>query len=173
MSPPHFPIAPSQLRGQWTFSSLDEGSHDIEGFTVLAREIPHKGGRTFGFRICDPQQGTAIAYLSDHGPLACGDGESGIGALHPAAMELARDVDVLLHDAQYTCEELAPRRSYGHSAADYGALLARAAGARRVLLFHHDPARTDDEVARIAESVRNRNPGVEVGIATERTVITL
>ena len=50
-SPPHFPIVPSQLGPGWTFGGLAEGRHEIEGFAVLAREIPHKGGRTFGFRV--------------------------------------------------------------------------------------------------------------------------
>jgi phosphoribosyl 1,2-cyclic phosphodiesterase len=172
MSPPHFPISPCDLRGAWTFSAIDEGEHTIQGFEVLAREIPHKGGRTFGFRIATPG-GASVAYLSDHGPLALGDGAAAIGALHPAAMELAHDVDVLFHDAQYTCEELPARRSYGHSAADYGAHLAVASGARRLLLYHHDPARTDPEVEQIAREVRARNRGVEVGVATEGMVIDL
>ena len=54
MSPPHFPITPRQLRGDWTFGGTRAG-HDpgSERFTVLAREIPHKGGRTFGYRVSD------------------------------------------------------------------------------------------------------------------------
>ncbi len=50
-SPPHFPIKPRQLGAGWSFSGLEEGAHVVEGFDVLAREIPHKGGRTFGFRV--------------------------------------------------------------------------------------------------------------------------
>jgi ribonuclease BN (tRNA processing enzyme) len=63
---------------------------------------------------------------------------------------------VLVHDAQHTAEELPARAAFGHSAAEYALTLAEEAGARRVLLFHHDPNRTDDEmdalVARFAES---------------------
>ncbi|CAN5173642.1 hypothetical protein BH24ACT1_BH24ACT1_12490 [soil metagenome] len=40
MSPPHFPIAPSGLRGRWRMAGLEPGDHRIEGFDVLAREIP-------------------------------------------------------------------------------------------------------------------------------------
>jgi ribonuclease BN (tRNA processing enzyme) len=172
MSPPHFPITPTDLRGRWSFASIDEGTHVLEGFSVVAREIPHKGGRTFGYRIGDPRGGS-LAYLSDHGPLACGDGAHGLGPLHPAAVELAQGVDLLVHDAQFTPDELARRRSHGHSAADYGAHLAAAARARRVLLFHHDPARTDREVADLAKGVRERNPCVDVDVAVEGMVIDL
>src|SRR4051794_1222663 len=78
MSPPAFPIGPLGLRGDWSFESLDEGEHDIEGFRVLARDIPHKGGRTFGYRISD--DAGSVAYLSDHGPRGeLGPGPGGLG----------------------------------------------------------------------------------------------
>jgi len=64
MSPPHFPITPSGLRGEWSFCSLAPGAFKAEGFTVEAREVPHKGGRTFGYRVSDGH--SAIAYIPDH-----------------------------------------------------------------------------------------------------------
>src|SRR5205085_1409717 len=77
LAPPHFPITPSQLGGRWRFGVLEEGEHAIEGFTVLAREIPHKGGRTFGYRVSDDSG--SVAYLSDHSPLRMGEGPDGLG----------------------------------------------------------------------------------------------
>jgi ribonuclease BN (tRNA processing enzyme) len=59
-------------------------------------------------------------------------------------LQLAADVDVLVHDAQHTADELPAVAQFGHSAMDYAVELARRAGARRVLLFHHDPNRVDD-----------------------------
>jgi phosphoribosyl 1,2-cyclic phosphodiesterase len=144
MSPPHFPIGPEGLRGAWRFDLLEQGEHEIAGFEVLALEIPHKGGRTFGYRVSDGR--SAMAYLSDHGPSALGPGPDGWGPYHDAAMALAGGVDVLLHDAQHTAEELPSRAQFGHSAAEYAVALAERAAARSVLLFHHDPSRTDDEV---------------------------
>lgn len=44
MSPPHFPVRPDELRGEWTFNSLTPGEHSFEGFSVTSVEIPHKGG---------------------------------------------------------------------------------------------------------------------------------
>ena len=153
MSPPSFPIDPTQLRGSWSFASLDEGIHEIEGFEVRAREIPHKGGRTFGYRISDGR--SSVAYLSDHGPTALGAGTDRLGPYHDAALELAAEVDVLIHDAQYTAEELPARASFGHAAAEYAVELGRRSGARQVLLFHHDPSRTDQEVAEIERRLRS------------------
>lgn len=143
-SPPHFPVRPGALGQGWTFGSVEEGEHLLEGFTVLAREIPHKGGRTFGFRVSD---GTgSIAYFSDHHPLAHGRGPAGLGELHGAAVELAADVDLLIHDAQFTADELPSLGYLGHSCAEYAIDLAEAARARRVCLFHHAPQRTDAEI---------------------------
>lgn len=144
MSPPHFPIAPNELGPGWTFAGLQPGTRNLEGFEVTVREIPHKGGQTFGFRVSDGTD--LIAYLADHSPLSLGSGPDGFGAHHEAALELARDVDVLVHDAQFLASEF-PRVTYlGHASVEYALSLACAAGARSLALFHHSPTRTDDEI---------------------------
>lgn len=169
MSPPHFPIGPEGLRGTWTFEGLRPGSHHLAGFEVLALEIPHKGGRTFGYRISDGR--SAVAYLSDHGPGALGPGPEGWGPYHESAMALAAGVDLLIHDAQHTATELPARMSWGHSAADYPVRLGELAGARAVLLFHHDPTRTDAEVDAIVAGFATA--AVPVSAAAEGTTIQL
>jgi phosphoribosyl 1,2-cyclic phosphodiesterase len=148
ISPPHFPIRPRQLGEGWTFNSLSPGHYEFEGFSIDAREIPHKGGRTFGFRVSD---GTAtVAYMSDHSPISLGPGPDGLGEYHEAAVELARDADLLVHDSQHTAAEL-PRLAFlGHSAIEYVVGLAQHAGVKAVALYHHDPWRTDDEIDELA-----------------------
>ncbi len=150
MSPPHFPMTPSQMRGSWTFDTTCAGEWESEGFKVLAREIPHKGGTTFGYRVSDGH--STLTYMPDHCPTSFGAGPDGCGEYHPAALELAHETDVLIHDAQLlTSKELDAEARFGHAAADYAAALGGRAGARRVLLFHHRPDRTDaalDELAR-------------------------
>lgn len=143
-SPPHFPVLPGALGDGWSFGSLEVGEHRIEGFTVTARDIPHKGGRTFGYRVSDGT--SSLAYLSDHSPLMLGPGPDGLGEYHPDALELCRDVDVVIHDAQHTAAELPGMAYLGHSAVEYAIGLAAAAGAAEVLLFHHGPRRTDDAI---------------------------
>lgn len=165
MSPPHFPIEPSGLKGRWAFRPFEHGEHTIEGMHVTVAEIPHKGGRTFGLRISDGTM--TVAYLPDHGPIALGPGPDGWGELHPAAVALARDVDVLLHDAQHTVAEFPARAHFGHCPADYAVSLGRAANASTVVLFHHDPARADDQidelVAHLRTSSGERGPLVLAG----------
>jgi phosphoribosyl 1,2-cyclic phosphodiesterase len=143
MSPPHFPILPSQLRGSWTFAALEAGEHSICGFDVLALDIPHKGGRTFGYRVS--LGGRSVAYLSDHWPISLGPGPFGLGEYHPAVLSLCEGADLILHDAQYTAAELPARADFGHSAVEYAVELARRCGSS-LLLYHHDPSRTDDQL---------------------------
>jgi phosphoribosyl 1,2-cyclic phosphodiesterase len=152
LSPPHFPIPPEQLGEGWSFSGLDEGVLHAAGFEVLVREIPHKGGRCFGFRVSDGEH--AIAYLADHFPLSVGPGPDGLGEYHDAALQLAAGADVLVHDAQFVAAEFPGVAYLGHSAVEYAIGLAGAAKSRSLLLFHHAPDRTDDEIDAIVESVR-------------------
>jgi phosphoribosyl 1,2-cyclic phosphodiesterase len=170
MSPPYFPVGPTELRGDWSFATVAEGELEIEGFTVLVREIPHKGGRTFGYRISDGH--STLTYMPDHCPTTFGPGEDGFGAYHPAALELARGADVLVHDAQLFPEELAAEADFGHSVADYPVELARRADTRAVILFHHRHDRTDDALDGLARRLGG-GTSPAVSVATEGTVLEL
>jgi phosphoribosyl 1,2-cyclic phosphodiesterase len=169
MSPPSFPIRPGELRGDWSFCGLEPGEHEIEGFGVLALEIPHKGGRAFGYRVSDGS--SAVTYMSDHCPTNLGPGPDGLGEHHAAAVRLVSGCDVLFHDAQYLDAELGARASFGHSSCGYAVGLAEATGVGRLLLYHHDPERTDDEVDAIVASYSDAAVAVEA--AYEGMVIDL
>jgi phosphoribosyl 1,2-cyclic phosphodiesterase len=164
MSPPHFPIGPDGLRGEWQFASMRAGRDTVEGFSVAAFDVPHKGGRTFGLRVSDGV--ASIAYIPDHLPGA---------ATNAAIARECAGVDVLIHDAQFLEPERAVADLFGHATADDALALAALAGARRLALFHHAPARSDDDVEAIggalAESASAR--GVDVFVAREADVVQL
>lgn len=169
MSPPHFPIPPSGLRGSWTFGTVPPRQLKAEGFTVEAREVPHKGGRTLGYRVSDGH--SVIAYIPDHCPTALGPGPDGWGQYHPAAVDLARDADLLIHDAFLLPEEVSAEASFGHAAADYAVGLGRRARSRRVILAHHKPDRTDQALDRLG---RRLGAGTaRVSVAAEGEIIDL
>ncbi len=166
MSPPHFPITPQGLHGNWSFVALEPGCHEIEDFEVLAADLPHKGGRTFGYRVTDGER--SLAYLPDHGPLGRGNGPDGLGARHPAALALASGVDVLVHGAQFTAAERERAADFGHATVEYAVALAREAGARQLMLFHHAPDRTDDQVDQVEALARSlAGSAVPTAAATE------
>ncbi|TMK83247.1 MAG: hypothetical protein E6G46_03800 [Actinobacteria bacterium] len=169
VSPPHFPVRLEELRGTWTVENLEPGERDIEGFQVTSLDVPHKLSRTYGFRVSDGT--SAIAYMSDHWPTSIGPGADGFGEYHDNALALAEGVDMLIHDAQYTSEEFPARADFGHSAIEYAIGLGRKAGAKAVMLYHHDPDRTDDDLDRIVTSLNGTKPTVYA--AAEGSVIEL
>lgn len=160
MSPPHFPIRPDELRGDWTFEYVTSGAHHIEGFDVVAAEVPHKGGRTFGFRVSD---GTgSMAYVPDHHPAA---------EASPDVESLVGDVDLLVHDAQFLTHERAVANAYGHATVEDALDLAAASRVRTLALFHHAPGRTDDEVDAIGRSAGKGS--VDVVVARQGTILSI
>ncbi len=169
MQPPYFPIGPTDLRGDWSCQTIAPGEQTVEGFSVLAREIPHKGGRTFGYRVSDGH--ATLAYMPDHNPTALGPGEDGFGEYHATALELASDVDLLVHDAQLLPRELDAEGDFGHAVADYPVALAERAGARAVSLFHHRLDRTDDALDELAARLVRDVPAVS--LAAEGVVVHL
>jgi hypothetical protein len=136
---------------------------------VEAREIPHKGGRTFGYRVSDGR--STVAYLPDHCPTRLGPGPDGWGEYHPAALALARRADVLIHDAFWRAGELVADAALGHAAAEYAVALGARAGAARVVLSHHRPDRTDDELDRVAAEFADAP--LPVTVAADGEVLTV
>lgn len=168
-SPPHFPITPTELGPGWSFGALEPGRHEIEGFQVLVREIPHKGGPTYGFRVED--ESGSVAYISDHDPMKAGPGPDGLGEYHDAALALATGVDLLIHDAQFLASELPGVGHLGHATVEYAVGLAEKAGVRQLLLYHHAPSRTDDEIDAIVARLSSSH--VQLAAAVASTCVTV
>jgi phosphoribosyl 1,2-cyclic phosphodiesterase len=156
LSPPSFPITPEGLRGTWGFHALEDGRHKIEGFSVTAVDIEHKGGRTFGVRVEDDRG--SVAYLPDHAP-AAGVSDELRGVLE--------GVDVLIHDAQFLEGERPVAVDYGHATVQDSVNLGRSCGAGTVVLFHHSPARTDDALDEIADWAPGLADDLTVVVARE------
>jgi phosphoribosyl 1,2-cyclic phosphodiesterase len=155
-APPSFPIPPEGLHGTWAFHAMSAGSHEVQGFTVTAVDIEHKGGRTFGLRVEDERG--SVAYLPDHAPEA--------GMSEELATVLG-GVDVLVHDAQFLEGERPVAVDYGHATVQDCMKLGRDCGAGTVVLFHHSPTRTDQALDDIAAWAPTLDPGVRVVVARE------
>ncbi len=145
VQPPVFPIHMEQFHGE--IVTVDIGAEDfsIGSAKVMARPIPHSGV-TLGFRV--ESEGRSVAYLPDHqAPL---DRQ----AVPDAVFELCQGVDLLIHDAQYTDDEFSVKPDWGHSTPAYAVHVAAEAGARRLMLSHHDPSHNDRELERILNQAR-------------------
>lgn len=163
--PPLFPVSVDELPGSVNFHDTADSEFSIGGYNVMARLVPHLGP-TLGFRV--EWQGRSVAYLSDHQQPFDGSYSAA-----PGALELVEGVDLLIHDAQYTQPEFKIKATWGHCTIDYAVWLATQAGVKRLALFHHDPARRDDDLdvlLRCAVEAGARR-GVDVIAASEGLIV--
>jgi ribonuclease BN (tRNA processing enzyme) len=144
MCPPYFPIQPNQLAGDVRFHDTGDDDFPIGLAKVRSRWVRHVGP-TLGFRI--DVNGVSIAYVPDHGP-GCNPDDPDDYVPHEM-LELCDGVDLLIHDAQHTHVEYGPKRHWGHCTIEYAIHVAKESGARKLALFHHDPAHGDDQLAQI------------------------
>jgi phosphoribosyl 1,2-cyclic phosphodiesterase len=148
MDHPNFPVHLTAMGAKMIFRDLREGeSVDIDdGAGGHARVTTASGNHpqgVFAFRL--EHQNKVAVYATDT--------EHYEGRIDDKLVALARGADVLVYDSQYTPEEYVgkggiggPKKGWGHSTFEEGAKLAQATGARRLILFHHDPTQTDEAV---------------------------
>ena len=148
LSPPLFPVLLRDLPCRLHLHHVPCGEIKIGPFTIVAQSVCHPGP-TVGYRLADGR--AVLTYIPDHEPA--------LGARHfpedpewTSGWELARDADLLVHDAQYTREEYPSHLGWGHSSLHDALAFGALAGVRRLVFFHHDPARDDHAVSAAAEA---------------------
>jgi CheY-like chemotaxis protein len=179
----YFPVALDQLSAELVCHDLSECTRDIAGVRVSTHYLNHPAV-TLGYRI--EADGIALVYLCDHEPFSTtlwragaepGKLDSILHAGDRGHAQFMQGADLVIHDAQYTPEEYAAKKNWGHSTYEYAVELAAAADVRRLALMHHDPSHDDAFLARMEESVRklaaDRDSSVEVMCAYEGWDITL
>jgi len=158
--PPYFPVSMRELPCDLTTVGIGNESVHVGTAEVMSRAVPHVG-ETNGYRI--NHSGRSVAYIPDHQQPA---DPSEVDA---NVVELCRDVDLLIHDAQYTPEEFDEKSTWGHCTIDYAIHVAATSGAKKLALFHHDPSHCDDILDELTAAAieRGRERGVEVFAARE------
>ena len=92
----------------------------------------------------------------------------------PGAVFLHQDVDLLIHDAQYTDAEYEAHVGWGHSSLRQALALAEQAGVARLMTFHHDPEHSDAELDRMLKSAQHgQHRGFDVIAGTEGLRMTI
>jgi len=141
MDHPNFPVHLSAMGAKMTFRDLTEGEaveiDDGEGHKarVMNAAGNHPQG-VYAFRV--DHRGKSIVFATDT--------EHYEGRIDEKLVKLANKADVLIYDSQYTPEEYAAKKGWGHSTYEEGVRLAKAAGASKYVLFHHDPGQGDAAV---------------------------
>ncbi len=151
LSPPLFPVRLRDLPCRLTLHDVPLEGFEVGGLKIVAALVCHPGP-TVGYRIVE---GTAsMAYLSDHEP-ALGSREFPGDPDWTSGFDLARGVDLLVHDAQYSEEEYPEHVGWGHSSIAHALAFAGLAGVKRLVTFHHDPGHDDLMLDRLFDEARN------------------
>ena len=143
MARPYFPIDLASVAARRAFVELDSQPVDFAGVTIRPFPLNHPQGAV-GYRIETGK--SVIVYATDL--------EHGHSKLDSVLRDSVAGADLMIYDAQYTPEEYQKYRGWGHSTWAEGVRVARDAGVRQVLLFHHDPSHDDDRMKEIGETAR-------------------
>ncbi len=169
MRPPFFPVRSHDLPGELRFTTLCPVAPDRDrrrrgdgGPGAPHRHhlrLPHRARRGVGRLRQRPPAARRTRRRSTR-----------------PVLELCRDVDLLIHDAQYTEAEFAAKSTWGHCTSQYAVHVATEAGAKRLALFHHDPEHDDDtlDLLSLAAAESGARQGLlEVVAASEGLCISL
>jgi len=164
MQSQYFPVQLDHMGANFEFLQIADASKHFTAVnnveTVVAALRHNHPGGAYTFRI--ERNGKVLVVCTDV------EHEE---QMDPRLVELARGADLLVHDAQFTAEELKNRRGWGHSSFDQAMQFAEMAGVKRLALTHHDPEHDDEFLQRIEKLCQERFPnallarqGMEIAI---------
>lgn len=169
LSPPLFPVRIRDFKCDLGVLDIPMKPFEIGAFNIHATYICHPGP-TLGFRI--EHNGKVLAYIPDHEPALANRDFPG-DPKWTSGYELARDADLLIHDAQFSDHEYNHRRGWGHSSYSHVLGFAGLANARKLALFHHDPSHDDARLEEMYTEYHCADQDFEVFISREGMEITL
>ena len=152
----YFPVEMNDMAAKLTFNYLEanpvlpDGDHQPQCLKIHWEFMNHPGA-TVGFRI--ESGGRSIGYITDNeflkgylGPPedVAADGE--LLAPFRKIIDLVKDVDLLIHEAQYLNEEYVKKIGWGHSSVSNACVLVKHANVKRWVVTHHDPMHDDDKL---------------------------
>lgn len=173
MDPAVFPVPLDALSARLTVQQVEPGEFAVGSFRVRAMRLRHPG-TTLGYRLTPAAGGASMAYVTDN--------ELGPGGHYGTSASWRKDfvmflhgVDLLIHDAMYTPEELEDHRGWGHSTFEEAVALAGEAGVKRLVLFHHEPEHGDEAIDALLAAARRqaRTKGLPAEVLAAQEGMTL
>jgi len=155
MQAQYFPVQLDRMGAQFEFLKVTDASKHFTGIknveTIVTGQRHNHPGGAYGFRI--EREGKVLVICTDieHGE-----------EIDPKVVELSRGADLLVHDAQYTAEELGTHRGWGHSSYDQAMEVAELAGVKHLAMTHHDPDHDDEFLLRMEKLCQRRFPNSQL-----------
>ena len=167
----HFPITPDQVPSNFNFVTENPLEFlESKGFHLEMVPMNHPG-KAFGYKILIDDK--IICYFTDNE----------IDPPYEKSIELneltnqCRNADILIHDAQYTEDDMPLKHGWGHSLISQVTELGKSAEVKNLVYYHHDPERTDDlldkELEKAAKTLKENGSSVQPYFAYEGLKLTL
>lgn len=142
-----FPVPLHKMGAKFTFLQPDITTYENPwGIKFFASKHSHRGD-AYSYRI--EEGGKTLVYCTD---------VEHKDEIDPNVVALSRNADLLIHDAQYTPEELEMKKGWGHSSWEQAIEVAEQAGVKKLALFHHDPDHNDTFLSNIEKECQKRYP---------------
>jgi phosphoribosyl 1,2-cyclic phosphodiesterase len=149
---PNFPVPIQVMQSDLKFYDITPGDIVEIGDIKIETALLNHPNTAIGYRVT--WQGHTAVY--------CTDTEHYPDRLDENVLQLARNADVLIYDATYTNAEYhdlkSPKVGWGHSTWEVGVEVAKAAGVKRIVMFHHDPAHDDNFLDGIEQELQSVFP---------------
>lgn len=146
MKAQYFPVPLESMGAKFNFLQMDRNKLKINGGLVQVIKQNHPGG-SYGYCLEDNDKKLVICTDIEHGD-----------SVLPEMVEFCKNADLLVHEAQYTNEELESHRGWGHSSYEQAMEVAERAGVKKLAITHHDPEHNDSFLAKIEEECQKRFP---------------
>ena len=166
----YFPVRQAELAAEIEYIDHKEGRFDLgDGITLTNKYLNHPVlclGYRFEYRgkvfctACDTEPFQNVFCTDPEDPsydeAMALEGDQVAMEENQRIEDFIAEADVLIHDAQYTQEEYESSKvGWGHSSVQHAIATAKRAGVKRLVLFHHEPERTDAQIDELAEAVCN------------------
>jgi phosphoribosyl 1,2-cyclic phosphodiesterase len=142
----YFPVQLCDMGADFEFLLPDDNIRLYQKAIVTARKHKHPGS-AYSYRLLSGKKSIVVCTDIEHGE-----------NIDPEIVEFCQGADLLLHDAQFTPEELANHRGWGHSSYEQAVECARLAGVKRLVLTHHDPSHNDAFLAKVEKHCQELFP---------------
>lgn len=152
-----FPVPPNQLPSVIRITPMAEDQWQLGDFHIRRCRLNHPGSGS-AYRIT--ADGQSLAYVTDN-ELFPPQQE-----LTPRAqwLEFVAGVDLLIHDGQYLETDMPHKLGWGHSLVTEAVVLAVEAKVKKLVIFSHDPARSDQQLDLLAQQWSGQQPEVVMAL---------
>jgi len=174
-----FPMPLQAVPANFQFQKVEPGVDFVIGaFHITPIALNHPFG-SVGYRI--DADGSSWAYVADTAPFTevlhkqhflkgpeplSDDDRVALGAMREALVARLKGVDTVIYDTHFLPEEYKRFPHYGHSTPDQALSICAEAKVKRLVLYHHAPAHTDDMMDKVAAEYLAKGVGVGVEVLT-------